>query len=52
LWPSKDWSLGGALSGHGPRPPRLVGGFTALRAARQRGHAEVARVLIEAGGKE
>lgn len=52
LWPSKDWSLGAALSGHGPRPPRLVGGYTALRAARQRGHAEVARLLIEAGGKE
>lgn len=40
-----------ALSGHPSRPP-LVGGYTALRAARERGHQEVARILEEAGGKE
>jgi uncharacterized protein len=52
VWPAKDWSLAGALSGHGPRKPRLVGGYTPLRAATERGHAEVARRLVEAGGRE
>ncbi len=40
-----------ALSGHQSRPP-LVGGYTALRAAKERGHQDVARILIEAGGKD
>ncbi len=42
----------GALGGHGPRPPKLVGGYTALRAAKERGHADVARILSEAGGRD
>lgn len=42
----------GALSGHGMRLPTLVGGYTALRAAREAGHTEVARILREAGGRE
>src|SRR5688572_23710051 len=41
-----------ALSGHGMRLPTLVGGYTALRAAREAGHTEVARILREAGGRE
>lgn len=40
-----------ALSGHPSRLP-LVGGYTALRAARERGHDEAARLLVEAGGRE
>ena len=44
--------LGGALAGHSPAPPRLVGGYTALRAAKERNHAEVARILEAAGGRE
>ena len=40
------------LAGHSPPKPRLVGGITALRAAKARGHSEVARLLVEAGGKE
>jgi ankyrin repeat protein len=44
--------LGGALAGHSPAPPRLVGGYTALRAAKERNHAEVARILETAGGRE
>ena len=40
------------FGGHSPSPPRLVGGYTALRAARERGHAEVARILSEAGGRD
>jgi ankyrin repeat protein len=44
--------LGGAIAGHSPRPPKLVGGITALGAAKARGHAEVARMLSQAGGKE
>lgn len=41
-----------ALAGHSHAQPKLVGGYTALRAARERGHAEAARLLVEAGGKE
>jgi hypothetical protein len=44
--------FGGAIAGHSPAPPRLVGGYTALRAAKQRGHGEVVRILSEAGGRE
>ena len=40
-----------ALSGHPSRPP-LVGGYTALRAARERGNVEAMRILVDAGGKE
>jgi ankyrin repeat protein len=42
----------GALSGHGMRLPTLVGGYTALRAAREAGHTEIAGILREAGGRE
>ena len=42
----------GALAGHPPRAPKLVGGFTALRAASAKGHIEVASILAEAGGRE
>lgn len=51
-WPpffEADWRA--ALSGHPSRPP-LVGGYTALRAAKERGHVEVTRILVDAGGKE
>jgi ankyrin repeat protein len=44
--------FGGAIAGHSPAPPRLVGGYTALRAAKERGHTEVARILEAAGGRE
>jgi ankyrin repeat protein len=44
--------LGGAIAGHSPAPPRLVGGYTALRAAKERGHAEVVRILEAAGARE
>ena len=52
VWRSPDASLLGALSGHGPRPPDLVGGYTALRAAKEGNHTEAARLLNEAGGRE
>jgi hypothetical protein len=41
-----------ALSGHGHSRPPLVGGYTALRAAQERGHAEVVTILKNAGGRE
>jgi hypothetical protein len=44
--------FGAAIAGHSPAPPRLVGGYTALGAARQKGHGEVVRILSEAGGRE
>ena len=40
------------LAGHSASRPKLVGGYTALRAARARGHADVARLVVEAGGKD
>ena len=46
--------IGAAIAGHShsqPKP-RLVGGYTALRAAKERGHTEVARMLSAAGGRE
>lgn len=50
-WPPLlEADLRAALAGH-PSRPLLVGGYTALRAARERGHSEVARVLEEAGGR-
>lgn len=52
-WPPlSDTNLGAALAGHSPSPPKLAGGYTALRAARERGNAEVVRILTEAGGRE
>jgi ankyrin repeat protein len=46
--------LGAAFAGHSSRQPLppLVGGFTALGLARQRGNPEVARILGDAGGRE
>ena len=38
--------------GHGPTKPRLVGGYTALKAARGRQREEVVRVLLEAGARD
>ena len=40
------------IGGHGPSRPPLVGGYMALRAAKEGGHAEVARLLDEAGGRD
>ena len=40
------------LSGHGGASPRLAGGYTALRAARERGHAQIERVLLQAGARD
>lgn len=52
-WPPlSDTNLLAALAGHSPTPPKLAGGYTALRAAREKGHAEVVRILTEAGGRE
>ena len=42
----------GSLGGHGSRPPKLVGGYTALRAAREGGRMDVAKILGDAGGRE
>ncbi len=38
--------------GHGPTKPQLVGGYTALKAARGRQQEEVVRVLLEAGARD
>lgn len=38
--------------GHGPTKPRLVGGYTALKAARDRHREEVVKVLLEAGARD
>lgn len=38
--------------GHSPSKPRLVGGYTPLRAAKERGHEEVVRILVQAGAGE
>jgi len=52
-WPPfSDMNLGAAIAGHSPSPPRLAGGLTALGAARKKGHAEIARILAEAGSRE
>lgn len=40
------------IGGHAPSRPPLVGGYTALGAARERGHQEVVRILAEAGGRD
>ncbi len=52
-WPPlSDTHFAAALAGHSPTPPKLAGGYTALRAAREKGHADVIRMLTEAGGRE
>jgi ankyrin repeat protein len=38
--------------GHGPSQPRLVGGTSALKAARGRQREDVVRVLLEAGARD
>jgi hypothetical protein len=38
--------------GHGPSQPRLVGGTTALKAARGRQREDVVKVLLEAGARD
>jgi len=49
LWetPPSMWFMG-----HPPTKPRLVGGYTPLKIAKQRGREEIARLLIQAGAKE
>jgi ankyrin repeat protein len=37
--------IGGAIAGHSPPKPRLVGGYTASEIAKDRGHPEVLRAL-------
>jgi ankyrin repeat protein len=52
-WPPlSEFSLGSAIAGHSPAPPRLAGGYTALRAAKEKGHPDVVKILAEAGGRE
>lgn len=52
-WPPlSDTNFAAALAGHSPTPPKLAGGYTALRAAREKGHTDVVRILTEAGGRE
>lgn len=41
-----------AQAGHGRGPPPLVGGYTALRSAREKGHGEVVKLLAAAGARE
>lgn len=38
--------------GHGPPKPRLVGGYTPLKVAKQRGREDIASILVQAGAKE
>jgi len=38
--------------GHGPSKPRLVGGYTPLKIAKERNHAEVVRLLEQARAKD
>ncbi len=40
------------IMGHGPSQPRLVGGTTALKAARGRQREDVVKVLLEAGARD
>jgi ankyrin repeat protein len=40
------------IMGHGPSQPRLVGGATALKAARGRQREDVVKVLLEAGARD
>jgi ankyrin repeat protein len=51
-WPPFfERSFAAAFAGHSPSPPPLVGGYTALRAANEQKHTEVARLLLEAGAR-
>jgi len=49
LWemPPSTWFMG-----HSPSKPRLVGGYTPLSVAKQRGHEEIASILVKAGAKQ
>lgn len=38
--------------GHPPTKPRLVGGYTPLKIARERGRDEIVRILLQAGARE
>ena len=38
--------------GHPPSKPRLVGGYTPLRIAKQRGQDEIVGIVLRAGGKD
>lgn len=52
-WPPlSDTNLAAAIAGHSPAPPRLAGGYTALRAARENGHADIVRMLRAAGARD
>jgi ankyrin repeat protein len=52
-WPPPGESGGAAvIGGHPPSRPRLATGITALGAAKAGGHAPVARLLADAGGRE
>jgi ankyrin len=43
--------IGAAIAGHSRGPPRLVGGYTALQIATERGHSQVVGVLRQAGAR-
>ena len=49
LWETPPAML---FMGHGPSKPRLVGGYTSLKIAKERNHAEVARILEQARAKD
>lgn len=49
LWETPPAML---FMGHGPSKPRLVGGYTPLKIAKERNRAEVVRILEQAGAKE
>jgi len=52
-WPPL-WEMSPSMwfAGHGPSQPRLVGGYTPLKVAKERGRQEVVSVLSSAGAKE
>jgi hypothetical protein len=49
IWETSPLMLFG---GHSPSKPPLVGGYTALKAARERRHDDVAAILVQAGGRD
>lgn len=49
LWETPPAML---FMGHGPSRPRLVGGYTPLRIAKERGREEVVRLLVQARARE